>query len=366
MNIASGWLSATAGFAKELLLLLLINLVISTLLFLLSETDDFLALFIYANCVGFSCVCLAQLLTLLASQQLKVWQAHLLTLAPGLLLGLTLAGALGYPEALDYMVSQPLQSWRNWALCLLLVLIGAAFTLSRYQAQVYRAALERERRQLAEYRQADIQAQLRLLQAQIEPHFLFNTLANVDCLISRDPQQAQQMLSHLNHYLRASLLRTRAPVTTLAQEFELLAQLLAIAKIRLGQRLSYSLNLPAELAESVLPPLLLQPLVENALSHGIEPLLGHGTVQVQATQHAQGLLLRVTDNGVGLTGQTPKAPGIGLHNIRQRLFCLYGDKAQLALFQADGGGCVAQIQLPLTALAKTTPLRNDHANSAAG
>lgn len=308
----------TRSWLQELSLLLLINLMISCLLFLLSEDDSFTELWVYTNCIGLCCALLAELLQRIAAKRLKVWQAHLLTLAPGLLLGLVLAALLGQPEALTYMLAQPSLSWRNWALCLLMTLIGAGFALSRYQAQVYRAELERERRRLAEYHQADTQAQLRLLQAQIEPHFLFNTLANVHSLIGLQPEQAQKMLTHFNNYLRASLQRTRRPFVTLKQELELIENLLEMAKIRLGDRLVYQLDIKAHLLHCPFPPLLLQPLVENALMHGIEPLLGQGELSISADTDGEQLVLTVSDNGVGLQQACTRAgAGIGLANVRQ-------------------------------------------------
>jgi len=330
---------------KELILLLSINLVISCLLFLFNDSDQFLPIFVYANSVGFCSALLAELLIKLAGSRIQVWQAHILTIAPGLVLGLLLAALLGFPEAADHMLSQSSLDWRNWALCLLITLIGASFALSRYQAQVYRTELEQERRRLAEYEQADTLAQLRFLQAQIEPHFLFNTLANVHSLISFNPQQAQNMLTHFNGYLRASLQRTRLPLTTLQQELELVVNLLEIAQIRLGERLHYRLEVDDSLQGWLLPPLLLQPLVENALEHGIEPLMGQGVLLIKAHRQDDLLLLRVEDNGVGLQS-THGAAGVGLQNVRLRLRHLYGEHALLALYANQPSGCIAELRIP--------------------
>lgn len=131
-----------------------------------------------------------------------------------------------------------------------------------------RATLETERREAAEARQAETAARLALLQAQIEPHFLFNTLANVQSLIERDPTRATTMLDSLNRYLRASLRRTRNTKSMLGEELELVDALLKIASIRLGERLSYTISVPENLHALPFSPLLLQPLVENALLHG--------------------------------------------------------------------------------------------------
>ncbi len=170
------------------------------------------------------------------------------------------------------------------------------------------AALETERRQAAELRQSETAAKLAMLQAQIEPHFLFNTLANVQSLIHREPDQASRMLDHLNRYLRASLGRTRKAQTLLQEELELVEALLQIAAIRLGERLAYRIDVPAALRGVPLPPLLLQPLVENAVSHGIEPAIHGGEIVISARAVEGVLTLQVCDSGAGL-GQSGRAGG---------------------------------------------------------
>ena len=138
------------------------------------------------------------------------------------------------------------------------------------------------REQLMASERSAAEARLRLLQAQIEPHFLFNTLANLQALIPIDPARAQEMLRHLDGYLRASLATTRSDWDTLAGEFALLKSYLEILAIRMGPRLQFELDLPPDLAAAHLPPMLLQPLVENSIRHGLEPKIEGGTVSVSA------------------------------------------------------------------------------------
>ena len=194
-----------------------------------------------------------------------------------------------------------------------------------------------------------LQAQLRLLQAQIEPHMLFNTLANLQGLIAIDPQQASQMLDHLIQYLRATLSATRAETTTLAQEFEAAEAYLGLMAVRMGARLAYRCILPAELRSARLPAMLLQPLVENAIIHGLEPKIDGGTVTVEASARAGLLEICVCDTGLGLddTQTAAKGTGVGVTTTRERLQVLYGARAALTLIPAQPHGVLARLTLPL-------------------
>jgi hypothetical protein len=194
-----------------------------------------------------------------------------------------------------------------------------------------------------------IEAQLKLLQGQIEPHFLFNTLANVQSLIDFDPERAKLMLERFTDYLRASLTQLRGDTTTLANEFAMLEAYLALMQLRMGERLKVALDLPAELRGIELPPLLAQPLVENAIHHGLEPTIAGGTVSVTARRQDGALLIEVADDGQGLDGPRRRGGnGVALENIRARLQARFGASARLELLPRDGGGTRALIQFPLT------------------
>jgi sensor histidine kinase YesM len=188
-----------------------------------------------------------------------------------------------------------------------------------------------------------IEAQLRMLQAQVEPHFLFNTLANLAGLIEADPKLAGRLLEALNRYLRASLQRTRAEGGTLGDELDLLEAYLEVFRIRLGQRLDYSFSVAPELRGLPFPPMLLQPLVENAIRHGIEPQVAGGRIRIAAAR-AGGLELTVQDTGCGL-GDEPGS-GFGLDNVRARLAALFGDAGSLEIAQGPEGGVLATLRLP--------------------
>jgi signal transduction histidine kinase len=213
-----------------------------------------------------------------------------------------------------------------------------AYLLAQAEAEKARAAgIERQA----------IQAQLQLLQAQIEPHMLFNTLANLQGLIMIDPSRAQLLLDQLIQYLRATLGSSRLAATTLAQEFRLMDAYLGLMSVRMGQRLAYALDLPAELAEVEVAPMLLQPLVENAIRHGLEPGIEGGRIDVSAARHGGLLVLTVRDTGVGLDVAATPGNGLALRNVRERLAALHGDAAGLTLTPNTPHGAIAEIRMPL-------------------
>ena len=193
-------------------------------------------------------------------------------------------------------------------------------------------ALETSRRQATE-------AQLKLLQSQLEPHMLFNTLANLRALISTDPARATDMLDRLIDYLRATLQASRAVSHSLQQEFDRLDDYLALMAVRMGPRLTYTLDLPNELAGQAVPTLLLQPLVENAIKHGLEPKIEGGSIAISARREGPRMVLDVVDSGVGLQD----GAGFGLTQIRERLQATYADQATIYLGAASPGFTRARI-----------------------
>ncbi len=231
-----------------------------------------------------------------------------------------------------------------------LIMTGAAtlFLYSRDKAlRAEAAAAEEKARAEAIARQA-LQAQLQLLQAQIEPHMLFNTLANLQGLIGIDPARAQHMLDQLIDYLRASLASSRNEATTLGQEFALLDAYLGLMAVRMGARLRYTLDLPPQLRGAPVAPMLLQPLVENAIIHGLEPKVDGGQVAVSAAQDGEFLVVSVSDTGLGLDAPSSKAgTRLGLANTRERLQALFGAQATLVLEPNPPHGATARLTLPL-------------------
>jgi signal transduction histidine kinase len=201
---------------------------------------------------------------------------------------------------------------------------------------------ERETRELAE-------ARLMVMQAQVEPHFLFNTLAHVRRLFKTDPPAAQAMLAHLARYLGAMLPQMRKADATLAHELSLALAYLSVQKIRMGPRLAVHTDVPDALGALDFPPMMLVTLVENAIRHGLNPLPDGGRVRIQARAGDGKLRVQVADSGAGLSESS--GAGVGLANVRARLTTLYGGNARFLLAQNPHGGVTATIELPLQAAA---------------
>jgi LytS/YehU family sensor histidine kinase len=228
-------------------------------------------------------------------------------------------------------------------LLLMTFAIGGVISYHYYvrgKSSYYQAEFERSQRQATE-------AQLKLLQSQLEPHMLFNTLANLRVLIGLDAKQAQTMLDHMIAYLRATLDASRASTHALAVEFDRLQDYLELMAVRMGPRLQYTLDLPSELRALPVPTLLLQPLVENSIKHGLEPCVAGGHILVRASRQGDTLVLEVSDSGVGLSDAQVRETGFGLLQVRERLATAYGAGATLALRPHLPTGTMAAIALPV-------------------
>jgi len=217
----------------------------------------------------------------------------------------------------------------------------------REKTALAEAALEREQRRTADIGREAMAANVRALQAQIEPHFLFNTLANVTSLVDADPARAKHMLESFIRFLRASLAATRRSATTLGDEFALIADYLAVLKVRMDDRLEVRVDLPAELAGVRIPPMIVQPVVENAIRHGLEPKVEGGMIELRAYREEGRLIVEVGDTGVGFADAT--TGGVGLANVRERLRLTHGDAARLTVRGNAPAGTVVAIELPLPA-----------------
>jgi sensor histidine kinase YesM len=189
------------------------------------------------------------------------------------------------------------------------------------------------------------QAQMAALQAQVEPHFLFNTLALIGQLIETDPPQAARVHAHLIDYLRATLPQLRARGGgTLGKQAEMAKAYLAIMQARMKERLHVKFIVPVFLESAPFPPMMLQSLIENAIKHGLEPKIAGGTITVRAQVVDATLQVDVCDDGIGINLHAPD--GVGLANIRERLHLLYGSAAELVMETPIAGGCCASIRLP--------------------
>ena len=246
----------------------------------------------------------------------------------------------------------PLMGWGAGVLAHgLIVWSGGARVGANWEQRKIAEYLARDRIKVLSTEKQLAEAQLRLLQAQIEPHFLFNTLANVVSLIESSPARATTMLEHFIAYLRASLVASRSVQGTVGQEAGLLRHYLQLLQIRMGDRLAFSVDVDPTLDGVPLAPMLLQPVVENAVRHGLEPKVEGGRVDVSVQRDGDRMRVRVVDDGLGFK---PGAnAGVGLHNLRERLAVLYDGDARLAIEERDAGTLVT-LDLPL---ASTSPVR---------
>jgi hypothetical protein len=292
------------------------------------------------------------------------WPSMAINIVVGTLAGYFLGGWLA-AGLLGHATEGVMPSLSSALLSLLTAAVATYFFYSRERLHLEMAAAEAARRQALE-------SQLGLLQSQLEPHMLFNTLANLRVLIEIDPARAQTMLDHLISFLRITLSATRQPRHPLQAEFDRLGDYLALMAVRMGARLQFSLDLPAELATLPVPPLLLQPLVENSIKHGLEPKVEGGAIHVSARREGELLRLAVQDSGIGwpaeqasADGEAPHAAaqprsatsgrGFGLTQILERLAGLYGGNARLQIGPAGGSGTLAVIHLPLAVAPDTRP-----------
>jgi two-component sensor histidine kinase len=233
---------------------------------------------------------------------------------------------------------------------LLYALLGGGLALVRYFSEERELVELRHRREMAEAqkRQRELDARLGLLQAQVEPHFLFNTLASMRSLIGEDAAAAQRLLDALVTYLRAMIPRLREPAhleSTLGQQLELCTAYLEVMQGRMGGRLRVDVDVDARCKEERFPPLLLISLVENAVKHGIEPKRGAGQIALGAKEDGDELVVTVRDDGVGLR-EGMSGSGVGLRNVREALAARYGAAGRFSLTGLAEGGAEASLRVP--------------------
>ncbi len=267
---------------------------------------------------------------------------------------------LGY--VLGTLVGDAYAGWSTWDLWRLNTTRLAGMVVSSVAISAAFVAFFYQRAKAESLASQVTQAQLMLLQSQLEPHMLFNTLAHLRALIGQDTARAHAMLDHLNDYLRTTLRASRQPLHPLSEEFSRLQDYLSLMAIRMGPRLTFELDLPNGLGKTLVPCFILQPLVENAIRHGLEPQVAGGHIQVQAIVRNDELKLSVTDNGGGLSDlvlaqvndgapMATNAASWGLAHVRQRLQALYGQRARLNGSRTyPSSGTYMQVSLPYTFL----------------
>ena len=240
---------------------------------------------------------------------------------------------------------------------LFIVLIIAKYYIGRSRRALALADKKTEEAEISNVNRQVTEARLQALQAQVEPHFLYNTLANVQALTEVDPPAANQMVGHLIQYLRAALPKMRENTSTVGQEVERVRAYLNILKMRMGDRLEFGIDVAEDLLTVPFPPMMLPSLVENAIKHGLEPQREGGRIDVVVarmfTADGDRIRLQVKDTGHGLFDAPVQAGGgVGLSNLRERLAALYGDKAHFTIESNEPKGVVATVELPATLAAQ--------------
>jgi signal transduction histidine kinase len=269
----------------------------------------------------------------------------------GGVLGLAFAPAFGFAQWLSFDAV-----WRQalpaTAFALLLHLPLRWWRWREEQALRLRLRQAEHTAAMAELSRQVSVAELKVLQAQVEPHFLFNSLASLQQLIRQQPATAERFLGELHDYLRLALPSLREPLSTVEKELALAHAYLTVMLTRLGERLRFAVDAEPGCAAHPMPPMMLLTLVENAVRHGIEPLPRGGQVAIEARHEGDCLVLEVRDDGAGLqapSSATTKGQGLGLANVRDRLASLCGEAAHLSVQQRTDGGVCARIVLPWAA-----------------
>jgi Histidine kinase len=259
------------------------------------------------------------------------------TVVSGLLMGRSLIQMFSYEPMLHGIMVFTAVSVGVGAVTAMVLIYrarGASADALEAQAALQRQALEKQ----------VLEARLKLMQAQIEPHFLFNTLANVQHLVETNSPIASRVLADLITYLRAALPEMREGTTKLGREMEMSRAYLAIHAVRMGKRLQFEVHIPTAMKEIPFPPMMLLTLVENAIKHGVEPMQEGGSIEVSATDEDTHIAVSVMNTGSSINSH--KGTGVGLKNVRDRLAALYGDRASLSLTEKLPSIVIATLRIP--------------------
>jgi sensor histidine kinase YesM len=311
--------------------------------------SPFRVTFIISQCIGLSINLTFKLLFSLAYKlQPKLFYPRWLLPRFFLLLSAIVLGSFVGIILSNLLVGEALTTDGRYSQILLLgIFFGVIivyFFISWTQMTRMKQQFQEERLIREKYEKQVAQTQLRLLQAQIEPHFLFNTLSTVLSLLETDASTSKLMLEDLIHYLRTSLATSRKEIVTLAEEADMIRAYLMIFKVRMGERLWFTIDLPEQLKAEPFAPMLIQPLVENAIKHGLEPKVEGGQISLRFDKIDGVLKVQVSDSGLGMDEQAEN--GVGLENIRERLGTLYGEDARLTLEEVKPSGLTATIEVP--------------------
>lgn len=329
----------------KIISLIIANTLIALFVVLIYPEDRFIISFIYSQCIGLSiAACSVAATNYFKKTNLPL---HILLITASVVIGAVVgiesggvAAQLAFPG-----IAPVLSPERKHALyrsnLVIALLFGAV--ISYVFISLQKISDEKIRR--LEVEKNAVVTEIKLLQSQMEPHFLFNTLSNVIGLIDRDPGKARRMLESFTAFLRASFLTARNDTITLAQEMDVVRNYLEVFAVRMGARLKFTIDIPSSLEGFRVPPLLIQPLVENAVKHGLEPSKSGGELMIAGTRDGDTVRITIADSGLGINELSP-GNGIGLENIKKRLDLLYGGRARLVFEENKPSGVKAVIEIP--------------------
>jgi sensor histidine kinase YesM len=337
--------------ARNVLIDLLYTIIVSTLIaafltFTGITTKSFIINLIVSQSFGISICSMIMFLLWIFKPKKMVSLVFIVMMgiAGGTLIGLQI-GSFVLQQIFSITLMQPEKSlFRAIILAITFGIIFSYFFISISRLRTSKEEIQQERIKRLSSEKEALEANLRLLQAQIEPHFLFNTLSNVLSLIDTDPASGKSMLVDLIHYLRTSLSRTFPDPITLDQEMDMIKAYLNIQKIRMGERLRFKIELPDAVSKHPFPPMLLQPLVENALKHGLEPKMEGGEIMIKATEEEDLIRVEVMDTGCGFSSL--HNAGVGIGNVKERIKLLYGEKGRFIIEENKPNGVRAIIEVP--------------------
>ncbi len=336
-------------YKKTWLRSFLITVFFNTLIALFITSMDFggdlFENLIFSQCIGLSILSVVKyiLIRFHAASSVKLSILVVAAMLPAIVVGTTLAVIMTGNDISAFIHSYDILI-RTLVMSLVFGFVITFFFISKDKIADAESQAREEKIQRLISEKNTAEAKVKQLQAQIEPHFLFNTLSNILSLLDAEPQKGKTMLEDFIRYLRISLTKIREDLTTLGIEMKMIQAYLDLHKVRMGKRLTFHIDLPEDLSGFHLPPMLLQPLVENALKHGLEPKIEGGELAILASQ-ANGLVrIEVHDTGLGFApgGKT----GLGITNIRERLNNLYNGQAGLVLKSPDSGGVRAILEVP--------------------
>ena len=337
------------SLTKDLAATAVFNTIIALVLkFWVIKENLFLDIWIVSQCIGLS-ICFFIVMTLSHTQigtRKQLFSKITMGLITGALIG-AVTGTLFLYLKYDKPLSVYFQSSfsENFLFGVFFAIPITYFLLSLAKFQDYETQLQTEKIKRLTLEKQSVLEELKMLQAQIEPHFLFNTLSNLKSLLDEDVQKGKLMLDELTGFLKISLQRTRQETISLSQELELVKHYLNIYKIRMAERLTYEIIADKEIKKTSLSPLIIQPLVENAIKYGLEPKIEGGKIAIKCSVKDNFLIIDISDTGCGL--DTNSEIGIGINNVSQRLNNLYGNDAKLTVKENDPCGTKAVIKVPL-------------------